>query len=39
MRIKLIILALIVLSVVVYVNVKDSDMNAYKGNVGLMEKI
>jgi len=39
MRIKLIIIALIVLSVVVYVSVKYSDINAYKGNVGLTIKI
>jgi len=39
MRIKLIIIALIVLSVVMYVSVKDVDTNAYKGNVGLTVKI
>jgi len=34
MRIKIVIIALIVLYVVMYVSVKNSDTNAYKGNVG-----
>ena len=39
MRIKLIIIALIVLSVVAYVSVKDGSKEAYKGNMGLTVKI
>jgi len=39
MRTKLIIIALIVLSVVMYVSVKDVDTNAYRSNTGLTVKI
>jgi len=39
MRIKIVIIALIVLVVVVYVGVKPSDTNAYRSNTGLTVKI
>ena len=39
MRIKIVIIALIVLSVAVYVSANDVNTNTYKGNVGLTVKI
>jgi len=39
MRIKIVIIALIVLSVVMYVSAKPSDTNAYRSNTGLTVKI
>jgi len=39
MRIKIVVIALIVLSVVVYVSVKDDGKEAYRSNSGLTVKI